>query len=87
MSSPIEASVQLLYGHVLTPNGMSKDGVVAIQGERIAYAAMPPTCPQHLKSPHWRLSISRMAILFPALSISMYMAGTARISWMRPRKT
>ena len=35
MSGERKESVQLLYGQVLTPNGICEDGVLAIQGEHL----------------------------------------------------
>ncbi|PJN50601.1 N-acetylglucosamine-6-phosphate deacetylase [Paenibacillus sp. GM2FR] len=49
MSGERKDSVQLLYGQVLTPNGISEDGVLAIQGEGISYAGDASGLPADLK--------------------------------------
>lgn len=49
MSGERKESVQLLYGQVLTPNGICKDGVLAIQGESISYAGDTSGLPADLK--------------------------------------
>ncbi|MFG1734900.1 N-acetylglucosamine-6-phosphate deacetylase [Paenibacillus sp. 843] len=49
MSGERKDSVQLLYGQVLTPNGICEDGVLAIQGEGISYAGDASGLPADLK--------------------------------------
>lgn len=49
MSGERKESVQLLYGQVLTPNGICEDGVLAIQGESISYAGDASGLPADLK--------------------------------------
>lgn len=49
MSSEAKNAVQLLYGQVLTPRGIRTDGVLAIQGENIAYAGDVSELPASLK--------------------------------------
>lgn len=49
MSSEAKNAVQLLYGQVLTPKGIRTDGVLAIQGENIAYAGDVSELPASLK--------------------------------------
>jgi N-acetylglucosamine-6-phosphate deacetylase len=49
MSGERKESVQLLYGQVLTPNGICNDGVLAIQGESISYAGDASGLPADLK--------------------------------------
>ncbi|WP_339222451.1 N-acetylglucosamine-6-phosphate deacetylase [Paenibacillus sp. FSL W7-1279] len=49
MSGERKESVQLLYGQVLTPNGIREDGVLAIQGESISYAGDASGLPADLK--------------------------------------
>ncbi|MEJ9220149.1 N-acetylglucosamine-6-phosphate deacetylase [Paenibacillus glucanolyticus] len=49
MSSEAKNAVQLLYGQVLTPRGIRTDGVLAIQGENIAYAGDVSELPANLK--------------------------------------
>ncbi len=49
MSGERIESVQLLYGQVLTPNGICEKGVLAIQGESISYAGDASGLPVDLK--------------------------------------
>ncbi|GAA0851683.1 N-acetylglucosamine-6-phosphate deacetylase [Paenibacillus glucanolyticus] len=49
MSSEAKNAVQLLYGQVLTPRGIRTDGVLAFQGENIAYAGDVSELPASLK--------------------------------------
>lgn len=49
MSGERIESVQLLYGQVLTPNGICEEGVLAIQGESISYAGDASGLPVDLK--------------------------------------
>ncbi|MGC6589941.1 N-acetylglucosamine-6-phosphate deacetylase [Paenibacillus sp. Dod16] len=49
MSGERKESVQLLYGQVLTPNGICEDGVLAIQGKSISYTGDASALPADLK--------------------------------------
>jgi len=47
--SEYREAVQLLYGRLVTPAGICEDGVLAIHGERIAYAGIASELPEELK--------------------------------------